>query len=285
MAGRLERESGSMAVGPQVRMGYFSQHQLDTLHTGETVLSEIRRLSDPRTTEEELMSVLGLFLLGKNYFDRPSTALSGGEKSRLLLACLFLSHSNFLVLDEPTNHLDLESREALIEALGNFTGTIFMVAHDRHLISEVAEQIWELTPEGFKVYLDGYQEYLEAKRPEKTAAAAEGGRAESAGTRESQKRLKREQAEQRNRLYKEQKPLQEAYAGTEKELETLLLRQSEVEQRLTLPEVYADKGLAAELLKEFSVLQKNSETLVAKMAELEQKLAEIERWKPFRYAP
>ncbi|MDR1242898.1 MAG: ABC-F family ATP-binding cassette domain-containing protein [Deltaproteobacteria bacterium] len=273
---RLEKESGSMVMGPQVRLGYFSQHQLDTLRAGGTTLGEIRRLSDPRTTEEELMSVLGLFLLGKNYFDRPVTALSGGEKSRLLLAGLFLSRSNFLVLDEPTNHLDLESREALIEALGNFSGAIFMVAHDRHLISEAAEQIWELGPGGFNLYPGGYLEYSGAARPEKPGEAAVCGKPEAAGSREEQKRLKREQAEQRNQLYKEQKPAQEAYAGTEKELETALLRQSEVEQRLALPEVYADKTLATELLKEFSALQKKTEGLLEKMGELEKTLSALE---------
>jgi ATP-binding cassette subfamily F protein 3 len=284
---RLERESGSMAVGPQVRLGYFSQHQLDTLNAGGTTLGEIRRLSDPRTTEEELMSVLGLFMLGKNYFERPVTALSGGEKSRLILACLFLSRSNFLVLDEPTNHLDLESREALIEALGNFNGTILMVAHDRHLISEVADQIWELTPQGFKTYLYGYQEYSEAKRLEKldprldtstaeTAGGVAGNRIDSSNLREDQKRLKREQATLRNQLYKEQKPTQEEYSQTEKKLELLLQRQSEVEQQLTLPEVYADKNLTTDLLKEFCQLQTNSEILMEKLGALEKKLAEFE---------
>ncbi|MDR2825234.1 MAG: ATP-binding cassette domain-containing protein, partial [Deltaproteobacteria bacterium] len=227
---RLERESGSIVMGPQVRLGYFSQHQLDTLNASGTALGEIRRLSDPRTTEEELMSVLGLFLLGKTYFERAVSALSGGEKSRLILACLFLSRSNFLVLDEPTNHLDLESREALIEALGNFTGTIFMVAHDRHLIAEVADEIWELTTQGFKIYLNGYQEFSESKRQEKLGAAlaANAGKAENSVAREDQKRLKREQAELRNQLYKEQKPVQDAYNKTEQDLEKTLLRQSEV---------------------------------------------------------
>ena len=95
-----------MVTAPQMRLGYYTQHQMDTLRPDTTVLGEIRRLSDPRTTEEELMSVLGLFLLGQEYFDRQVSKLSGGEKSRLVLASLFLKRCNFLLLDEPTAALD-----------------------------------------------------------------------------------------------------------------------------------------------------------------------------------
>ncbi|MDR2892675.1 MAG: ABC-F family ATP-binding cassette domain-containing protein [Deltaproteobacteria bacterium] len=285
LAGRLERDGGSVVADPLVRLGYFSQHQLETINPQGTVLGEIRRLSDPRSTEEELMSVLGLFLLGQNYFDRQAGSLSGGEKSRLILACLFLARCNFLLLDEPTNHLDLESREALVEALGNFTGTILMVAHDRHLLAEAAEQIWELTPQGFKVFQGGYPEYSEARKQAKLPGSSDSSNsgslsaaveAVSASSREDQKRLKREQAELRNQIYKEQKPLQETYEKAEKELEKLLTRQGEVESLLAAPEVYADSVRATELLKEFHQLQSNGEVLMENLAELEAKLAALE---------
>lgn len=148
LAGQLERCGGNLATASQMRLGYYTQHQMETLRPDTTVLGEIRRLSDPRTTEEELMSVLGLFLLGQEYFDRQVSALSGGEKSRLVLASLFLKRCNFLLLDEPTNHLDLESREALVAALQKFTGTLLMVAHDRWLLSQVGAEAWELNSAG-----------------------------------------------------------------------------------------------------------------------------------------
>ncbi|MDL2307745.1 ABC-F family ATP-binding cassette domain-containing protein, partial [Desulfovibrio sp. OttesenSCG-928-C06] len=284
IAAKLEKDGGNIVMDPQVRMGYFSQHQMETINPNGTVLGEIRRLSDPRTTEEELMSVLGLFLLGQKYFDRPAGSLSGGEKSRLILACLFLARNNFLVLDEPTNHLDLESREALVEALGNFDGTILMVAHDRHLLSEAAEQIWELTPQGFNVHLGGWRDYNEARRRDKleggrsniklldsgagqSAENGTGAEAVSSFSREEQKRIKREQAELRNRLYKEQKPLQDKYDKAEAELERLLERQGEVEALLASPEVYADSARATELLKEFHQLQAKGEELMEKLSE------------------
>lgn len=291
ITGRFEKSGGTIAFGQQVRMGYYSQHQMETLHADGSVLSEIRRLSDPRTTEQELMSVLGLFMLGQQYFDRMVSSLSGGEKSRLILASLFLARCNFLVLDEPTNHLDLESREALVDALSEFQGTIFMVAHDRHLLSECADQVWELTAEGFHVFERGFDEYNEARRASKSGSRLVAGSAMPEGvpsatsaaedaaaglSREEQKKLKREQAELRNKIYKEQKPVQQRYEKAERGLETLLARLAEVEALLADPAVYADSSRATELLKEFHTLQAESEKAMEGMAELEAQLAGFE---------
>ncbi len=283
LVGRLEKTGGSIAMGQQVRLGYFSQHQLDTLNPASTVLGEIRRLSDPRTTEEELMSVLGLFLLGQNYFDRIVGNLSGGEKSRLILAALFLARCNFLVLDEPTNHLDLESREALVEALASFEGTLLMVAHDRYLLSEAAAQIWALSPSGFALYERGFEEYAEARkknRLQENAQVLEQKRAEASRTtglsREDLKRRKREQAETRKNLYKAMKPFQDVYARLEAELEAVFAAQAQTESLLADQAVYADSARATELLKTFHTLQQQSEDLLEKLARAEADLAPFE---------
>jgi ATP-binding cassette subfamily F protein 3 len=278
IAGRLEKDGGNVVMGSKVRMGYYSQHQLDILNASGTALGEIRRLSDPRTTEEELMSVLGLFMLGQSFFDRQVSTLSGGEKSRLLLATLFLSRSNFLVLDEPTNHLDLESREALVEALDAFEGTIFMVAHDRYLLSSVADQVWSLDDKGFTVYESGFEEYDKARRQLASDAAGKDADAARGGglSRDEQKRIKRQQAELRNTIYKELKPKQEAFAKLEKEFEASLEEQGEVEAMLADPAVYADSGKASDLLKRFHALQAKGEELMEKMGELEVVINELE---------
>ena len=286
LAGRLERKGGTQVMGSLVRMGYYSQHQTELLNSSGTVLGEIRRLSDPRMTEEELMSVLGLFLLGQNYFDRLVGSLSGGERSRLVLASLFLARVNFLVLDEPTNHLDLESREALVEALNTFDGTLLMVAHDRYLLSEVADEAWSMSEQGITVYKEGFAQYDAARRA--ALSAARNGREKDADRkaegpvpgkpldREELKRLKREQAEQRNALYKKMRPKQDAYAKLEAELEAMLTEQSEVEAALADPEVYADGNRTTELLKRFSQLKETSEQALEKLEALEAELAELE---------
>lgn len=280
LAGKLEKTGGTTSMGSLVRMGYFSQHQLETLNAQGTVLGEIRRLSDPRTTEEELMSVLGLFLLGQNYFDRRVDSLSGGEKSRLTLATLFLSRANFLVLDEPTNHLDLESREALISALDAFEGTVLLVAHDRWLLSSVADEAWALSKTGFTVYEEGFDQYDAARKAQNAAgsAATAAPVADSAPalSREELKRLKREQAEQRNALYKKIKPLQEAYAKSEAELEAQCLEQSELESTLANPDTYADTALTTKLLKRFGELKESTEILMERMSAMEGEIAALE---------
>ena len=279
LAGRLNRSGGSVNFGSLTRMGYYSQQQTETLDVNGTVLGEMRRLSDPRTTEEELMSVLGLFLLGQGYFDRFISSLSGGERSRLALAVLFLARCNFLVLDEPTNHLDLESREALVEALDAFDGTLLLVAHDRHLLSEAVDEIWAIGENGITVYEGGFGEYDAARRAAKVSARAEvapGGGAPAGLSREALKRLKREQAEQRNAIYKQLKPLQTRYGEREKKLEAVLERQGEVEQLLATPEVYADGARASALLKEFHELQTQSERELEDLAELEARIADLE---------
>ncbi|MDR2161669.1 MAG: ABC-F family ATP-binding cassette domain-containing protein [Desulfovibrio sp.] len=278
LAGRLEKTGGSIVFGQQVRMGYFSQRQLDTLNPSGTVLGEIRRLACPRVTEEELMSVLGLFLLGQDFFDRIAGSLSGGEKSRLLLASLFLARCNFLVLDEPTNHLDLESREALVEALAAFEGAVFMVAHDRHLLREAAQQVWLLSPAGLSRFEQGFDQYQEAGR-ELRAAAAGGDpqqpKAFSGISREDLRRQKRCRAEARKALHRERKPLQEAYARLESDLEATLAQLAGTETLLADPGVYAESARTTLLLKDFHSLQARSEDLLERLARTEAALAKL----------
>ena len=281
LAGRLARTGGSVSSGSLTRLGYYSQQQTETLDIKGTVLGEMRRLSDPRTTEEELMSVLGLFLLGQGYFDRFISTLSGGERSRLALAVLFLARCNLLVLDEPTNHLDLESREALIEALDNFDGTLLVVAHDRHLLAEVVDEIWEITDRGIHVYEGGFEEYdaarHAAKAAEKAAKSETAAQDGSTGlSREDLKRIKREQAEQRNALYKKLKPLQEKYRRDEADMEATLTRLGEVENLLADPDVYADGAKASALLREFHELQTRSEGQLEALGELEAQISALE---------
>ncbi len=277
LAGKLDKTSGQIQMGSLTKLGYYSQQQTETLELKGTVLGEMRRLSDPRTTEEELMSVLGLFLLGQDYFDRQVAGLSGGERSRLALAVLFLARCNFLVLDEPTNHLDLESREALCDALENFDGTVLLVAHDRHLLAACVDEIWEVTKDGLIIYENGFEEYEEARQKEKQkskihAIGSETQDAESIKpslSREEQKRIKREQAEQRNQLSRTLKPLQEQSEKLEKQMEATLQKQTEIEELLATQEVYADGQRASQLLKDFHAVQIQAEQELEALSELE----------------
>ena len=173
------------------------------------------------------------------------------------------------------------SREALIEALDNFDGTLLVVAHDRHLLAEVVDEIWEITDRGIHVYEGGFEEYdaarHAAKAAEKAAKSETAAQDGSTGlSREDLKRIKREQAEQRNALYKKLKPLQEKYRRDEADMEATLTRLGEVENLLADPDVYADGATASALLSEFHELQTRSEGQLEALGELEAQISALE---------
>jgi len=274
--GELAADRGSVSLGNLIKVGYFSQHQADMLCTGNNVLTEIRRMADPTTTDEELKSVLGRFMLGEGFWEASVDDLSGGEKNRLVLASLFLSKANFFVLDEPTNHLDLESREALVQALQDFPGTILFVAHDRYLLERVAQEVWELKNRGIIVHQGGFEAYqrsmnrdggIEQKDPAQDIAKA---------NRKEQKRLKRLKAEQRNQIYNQLKPLKKKYAGFESELEKNIEEQERLEITLADPSIYADGHKVQTLNKEFAQVREEGDRLMSELAYLEKEMQEIE---------
>jgi ATP-binding cassette subfamily F protein 3 len=274
MAGELNPVQGTLKPGTKVRIGYFSQHIRDTLHLNRSVLAEMRRMSDPGTKEEELRSVLGLFLLDDSMWERSVQELSGGEKNRLLLASLFLAKVNCLLLDEPTNHLDLESRESLVQALQRFPGTVCLVAHDRYLLSQVPDEIWMLSSQGIHELPGGYTEY-EAKLQ---GDAAQTSDTFSPGIRskEAIKEKKRLEARQRNERFKLLRPKKERYASLEQELEQVLVQQNNLEDILADPQTYVQGENVGELNKQYQELQARAESIFQELEALEQEVEELE---------
>jgi ATP-binding cassette subfamily F protein 3 len=273
--GQLRPTSGRVAMGSGITTGYFSQHQTDIVRPAFTVMSEIRRLAAPQASDFQLKSALGLFMLGERYWEKKVQDLSGGEKNRLVLSTLFLSRANFLILDEPTNHLDMESREALMDALSAYKGTMLVVAHDRYLLSEVVTEIWELNPTGIDVHQCGFDEYLE-RRKAREAQAAQAEPDESRAVRQEQKQRKREEAEMRNRIYRQIRPLKKKYDKLEEELEANLVEQEEVEVLLADPATYADTDASRELGRRFAALQARAEDIMSDLAYLEKEMQELE---------
>jgi len=281
LTGELQPTKGQVLLGPSTRMAYFSQHQAEVLNASNTVRAELRRLLDPRTTEEELCGVLGLFLLGENYFDRPVAKLSGGEKSRLALASLFMNRANFIVMDEPTNHLDMESREGLIEALNAYEGTLLLVAHDRFLLAEAVDEVWAVGPQGLRKFEDGFEEYDTWRRAE--AAKAQSGQpgqglmAVEPGRKRQDKEERRRRAEIRNAIAKELAPKKEAYGRVESELEAIMARQAELETLLADPATYSKTEEFVCLTNEYKQAKEREEALFTELANLEAAVAELEQ--------
>ncbi|MDR3641315.1 MAG: ABC-F family ATP-binding cassette domain-containing protein [Humidesulfovibrio sp.] len=292
LTGALAPTHGYAKLGNSTQLAYFSQHQTEILRPTGTVIAEMRRLCDPKCTEEQLMGVLGLFLLGESYFERPVAALSGGEKSRLVMASLFLGRANLLILDEPTNHLDLESREGLVAALKDYEGTLFMVAHDRYLMGEVAEEIWTLGPDGLVQHHEGFEDYdakrrvalieakqgakREAKKPECAPVAQDAEVEDGQGSKRLSKDEKRKLAEQRNALSRALKPLREEYAKCEKDLERVLLEQGELEAKMNDPATYESAGEALTVNNQYREVSDWAEKLMERMAVLEEKMTAVQ---------
>ncbi|MDZ7759717.1 MAG: ABC-F family ATP-binding cassette domain-containing protein [Desulfovermiculus sp.] len=274
MAGILPPAQGGVKSGSNVRLGFFSQHIRDTLHLDRSVLAEIRRLADLGTKEEELRSVLGLFLLDESMWERPVRELSGGEKNRLLLASLFLARANCLLLDEPTNHLDLESREALVLALQHFPGTLCLVAHDRFLLSQVPDEIWMLSGQGVEELTGGYTQYEALLHQEEN----QGGTPPSPGTRgkDALKEKKKLEAQRRNERFRRLQPKKKQYTHLEQELERILGEQNRLELMLADPQTYAQGDHLGELHKQYVGLKERAEAIFQDLELLEEEIEELE---------
>jgi ATPase subunit of ABC transporter with duplicated ATPase domains len=143
VAGVLEPDAGTVRLGASLKLGYFAQQSLDLLDADLTVFEQMQH-DFPLETTGALRNILGAFQFSGDDVDKPVRVLSGGEKSRLVLARILLDPPNFLVLDEPTNHLDLATKEMLVSALKEFEGTMLFVSHDRTFLRGLANRVLEL---------------------------------------------------------------------------------------------------------------------------------------------
>ncbi len=161
VAGLLPQVSGKGTLGVNITIGYFDQHSAN-IQSDKTVAEHFHDLF-PGLTEKEVRSTLGRYLFTGNNANKCVSSLSGGEKSRLVLAELLQSRPNFLILDEPTNHMDIQARETLEAAFRAYKGTLLFVSHDRYFIDQVAESVLILEDETVMYYPFGYSHYTERK--------------------------------------------------------------------------------------------------------------------------
>ncbi|PIT99019.1 MAG: glycosyl transferase family 1 [Bdellovibrionales bacterium CG10_big_fil_rev_8_21_14_0_10_45_34] len=162
-AGQAEPTSGECVVGNSISVGYFSQSSLDVLHPQKTLLDEVHDLL-PNASIGYIRSLLGAFKFSGEEAEKKVMVLSGGEKSRLVLATMLTQAPNCLILDEPTNHLDIKSREVLLNAIKGFPGTVVMVSHDRYFLREVANRVFEVDKSRVTPFDMTYDEYVEKRK-------------------------------------------------------------------------------------------------------------------------
>lgn len=162
VTGHAEPSDGKSTLGSSIRVGYFSQNSLDVLNPKSTILEEVQNRI-PNSTLGSIKTLLGAFKFSGDEVEKKIEILSGGEKSRVVLACILAQAPNFLVLDEPTNHLDMASREVLLEAIKNFPGTVMIVSHDRYFLREITTKVFELDRNQLQV-IEGDWEYYTHKK-------------------------------------------------------------------------------------------------------------------------
>ncbi len=167
IAKKQKKLGGNIQYGSKVSLGYYDQKQAE-FESSKTILNELWD-EYPLMKEAEVRTVLGRFLFRGDDVLKIVRDLSGGEKARLQLAKLMLEKNNLLILDEPTNHLDITSKQVLEEALENYEGTILFVSHDRYFINKIANKVFDITEEGYNIYLGNYDYYLEKREQEKIA--------------------------------------------------------------------------------------------------------------------
>ena len=164
VAGVLAPDSGAVRLGASLSMGYFAQQAFDLLNPELTIEEQLQR-DFPNESIGSLRSLAGAFQFSGEDVDKKVRAISGGEKTRLVLARMLLNPPNFLVLDEPTNHLDLATKEMLVDALKDFDGTMLFVSHDRTFLRGLSNRVLELGGESGTdaqphAYLGSYTEYV-----------------------------------------------------------------------------------------------------------------------------
>lgn len=250
LTGEIKPTSGTLEWTPNIRIGYFAQHQLENLDGNATPLQHMLRLA-PTQTELDLRKFLGRFGLGGDSEDRPVVSFSGGEKSRLALALLAWQKPHLLLLDEPTNHLDLDMRDALTLALEAYTGAVVLVSHDRSLVRAVADELWLVADNKAQLFdgdLEDYKNWIEARR--------------SSGVTESRPPL--------------QKSQQKTSSGPNKKL--LLSKQSKLETALTIAqrELNEANRQLADPVTYTKLSRDEIDQLSAIHATLEKKVAELE---------
>ncbi|KAF1703420.1 ABC-F family ATP-binding cassette domain-containing protein [Pseudoxanthomonas kaohsiungensis] len=243
LVGDLPPVAGERSAHPDLRIGYFAQHTVESLHEGQSPIDHFRELS-PDSPTQAFRDFLGKWNFPGDRAFEVVDGFSGGERARLALALIAWQQPNVLLLDEPTNHLDLEMREALAEALSDFEGAIVMVSHDRHLIGLVCDTFWRVADgvvEPFNGDLDAYAAWLRA-RP-----AAQGTKQRMAEAAPAKVELPSPPA----RPATPKKPVNPVkLAAAEKRVGELEAEVAELDRRLADPSHMADAGRLAQLGRE-----------------------------------
>ncbi|OOF87704.1 ABC transporter ATP-binding protein [Rodentibacter ratti] len=276
LAQELSPFSGTVQLAKGVQLGYFAQHQLDTLRAEESALWHMQKLA-PEQTEQQIRDYLGSFAFHGDKVNQPVSSFSGGEKARLVLALIVWQRPNLLLLDEPTNHLDLDMRQALTEALVDYEGSLVVVSHDRHLLRNTVEEFYlvhDKQVEEFKGDLEDYQKWLMEQNNQSSVKSAEQNLPqENTHSSQNRKEQKRREAE----LRQQTAPLRKKITQLEEKMNTLSDQLAEIENSLADSALYSpeNKEKLTALLTQQVETKKALEAVETDWMETQERLEEI----------
>ncbi|MFB1015422.1 MAG: ATP-binding cassette domain-containing protein, partial [Alteromonadaceae bacterium] len=270
LAGELLLQKGERYCAQELKIGYFSQHQLEQLHRTSSPIDHIVR-AKPEVTELQARSFLGRFGFSGDQALSPIETMSGGEKARLVLALIVQEKPQLLLLDEPTNHLDLEMRQALVLALQDFEGAMILIAHDRFLLESCVDEFYLIANgqvSDFDGDIDDYQQWLTDEKKQITKS----NKTVNENT-VDKKQVRKEQAE----LRKKAAPLRKQADKLEKQMHQWQDELNQVEVSLSTSEIYQSeyKTKLTQLIKQQAQLTGKIEENEMHWLELEEQVEEI----------
>lgn len=277
LAGIIDIDNGIRTVGYNVDIGYFSQTRMDVLHPENTVIKEAYSAAPGFMSEETIRTILGAFLFSGDDADKKVSVLSGGEKSRLILAKLLINPPNFLLLDEPTTHLDVDAVEALVKTLTEYEGTLVFISHDIYFVRSVANVVFEVKNSQVRKFPGNFDYYLEKEAQDVAFSKKE---TRPLTDRQPKFNEEKEKEKERERQRKEEEKKRKAHNAAirdkisklEKEKENLQLESYSKARALSNPHIYRDEDTAREYGRRIKEIEKLISGLNSEIKELEEQI-------------
>ena len=275
LSGVIDIDSGTRTAGHNVDVGYFSQTRTDVLNPQNSVLQEAYSAARGIMAEEAIRTILGAFLFTGDDSDKKVSVLSGGEKSRLILAKLLINPPNFLLLDEPTTHLDVDAVEALVRALTDYQGTLVFISHDIYFVRSVANTVFEVKNGWIRKFPGNFDYYLEKKDQMETVVAERKPKPEAPKIKiEAAKEKAKEEEKKRKEEEKKRKAHNAVLRGKinrlEQKKDELALESYAKARALSNPHIFRDENTARDYgrrLKEIKNLISEIDNNIKKLEE------------------
>ncbi len=255
ITGQLVPQQGEVHLGKRTKVGYYAQHQVDTLDMAATVYDEVASTVADNYIPK-IRDALGIFRFSGDDVYKKIEVLSGGEKARVSLVKILISPVNFLIMDEPTNHLDVNSREALEQALSDYDGTLLIISHDRYFLDKLVTRVIEIDEKHVEEYAGNYSYYLEKRKSAPDNLSGQNKKKSVEPRVKKTKEQKRQEAQARQAVSIKRNQIEKDINRIEAEIDKFESRKFEIESVMCRPETHEEGKLMVSLQKELTDINK-----------------------------